>query len=139
MKCEIDDLSKALFNTMSTWSDEKCREAIKVTKKKGNELVEAIKRDSPSSGHKSKKNYKNGWKAEVSEGKQFIRVKGINKNKPGLTHLLENGHQIFVGTTSGKNKQVHSKGGRSRAIPHIKKNEKEKNEELIAEIEEVFK
>lgn len=67
--------------------------------------------------------YNSGWK--IKKGKTEATV--YQASQPGLTHLLENGHDIVV---NGQ------KVGRARAIPHIKPAEeigKEYFEELIVE------
>lgn len=67
--------------------------------------------------------YNSGWK--IKKGKTKATV--YQASQPGLTHLLENGHDIVV---NGQ------KVGHARAIPHIKPAEeigKEYFEELIVE------
>lgn len=67
--------------------------------------------------------YNSGWK--IKKGKTEATV--YQASQPGLTHLLENGHDIVV---NGQ------KVGHARAIPHIKPAEeigKEYFEELIVE------
>lgn len=67
--------------------------------------------------------YNSGWK--IKKGKTEATV--YQASQPGLTHLLENGHDIVI---NGQ------KVGRARAIPHIKPAEeigKEYFEELIVE------
>lgn len=55
-----------------------------------------------------------------------------------LTHLLEHGHKIFIGTTRGQ-RQVHVKGGRTRAFPHIVYGERLANRRLPELIEAAVK
>lgn len=67
--------------------------------------------------------YNSGWK--IKKGKTEATV--YQASQPGLTHLLENGHDIVI---NGQ------KVGHARAIPHIKPAEeigKEYFEELIVE------
>ncbi|KAK9680615.1 hypothetical protein QE152_g38973 [Popillia japonica] len=67
-----------------------------------------------------KRTGKHGWSV-TSQG-SFTKPSFVvhNKKKPGLTHLLENGHAL-------------RQGGRARAIPHIKPVE----EQCIKEYEEL--
>ena len=55
-----------------------------------------------------------------------------------LTHLLEHGHKIFIGTTRGQ-RQIHVKGGRTRAFPHIVYGERLANRRLPELIEAAVK
>lgn len=72
--------------------------------------------------HKAKKHYANGWTYKVSGQKLDSMVKIYNKTKPGLTHLLENGHMILI---RGKNY------GRSKVFKHIEPAEKKATQELL--------
>lgn len=72
--------------------------------------------------HQARKHYADGWTSKIS-GKGMESVVTIyNRLKPGLTHLLENGHMILV---NGINH------GRSRAFKHIEPAEKQATNELI--------
>lgn len=57
--------------------------------------------------------YEKGWKAykhEMRDG--HVEAVVANKNAPGLTHLIEKGHELFVyGRDTGR---------RTKARPHIK-------------------
>lgn len=84
------------------------------------ELRDNIKADSPTDSG----DYKKGWRVTKLKYSYVVH----NKNKPELTHLLENGHCIKI-----KGKIL----GRTKAIPHIKKNEDctvEKFEEMCIAI-----
>lgn len=55
--------------------------------------------------------YAAGWGYETELGVGHVKVTVRNKEKPGLTHLLEKGHEKFVsGVDTGE---------RVRAYPHI--------------------
>lgn len=55
--------------------------------------------------------YAAGWGYETELGVGHVKVTVHNKKKPGLTHLLEKGHEKFVdGVDTGE---------RVRAYPHI--------------------
>lgn len=65
-----------------------------------------VKANARSAGFKNDPKYANGWVAKKVGGRWVV----FNKNKPGLAHLLENGHDVIQGGV---------KVGRSRAFPHI--------------------
>ena len=57
--------------------------------------------------------YEKGWKAYKHKPRDgHIEAVVANKNAPGLTHLIENGHEKFV--------YGRDTGTRTRARPHIK-------------------
>lgn len=55
--------------------------------------------------------YAAGWGYETELGVGHVKATVHNKRKPGLTHLLEKGHEKFVGGVDT--------GERVRAYPHI--------------------
>lgn len=55
--------------------------------------------------------YAAGWRSKTELGIGHIKSTIYNAKKPGLTHLLEKGHEIFV--------QGEPTGHRTRAYPHI--------------------
>lgn len=122
MKVNIDDLSDEVVKQLTKWTDDKSDKISKHVKKRGKEMVEAISNDSPKKTGK----YAKGWKAKVTLGKGYARIKGVNTARPELTHLLENGHKIAGGTKQ------------TRKFPHIKDNEKKYNELLLEDIKEEF-
>lgn len=67
------------------------------------EAVKALKYTSPAKSG----DYAKGWAVKQEKGNYTV----YNKRKPGLTHLLENGHDVVV------NGQVV---GHAKAYPHIK-------------------
>ncbi|KAK9680662.1 hypothetical protein QE152_g38943 [Popillia japonica] len=102
---------------------EEMGEAAEKVSKKG---AKTLKATSPTGD--GRRHYKDGWSV-TSQG-SFTKPSFVvhNKKKPGLTHLLENGHAL-------------RQGGRARAIPHIKPVEeqciKEYEEELTRRIEKL--
>ena len=71
--------------------------------------------------------YAKGWTLKkMSQNSNSISYLAYNKNKPQLTHLLEFDHAL-------------STGGRSKAIPHIKKAQDEAEKRVIERIEKVVK
>lgn len=93
-----------------------------IVEKHGNELKERIKRDSPVNTGE----YKKGWRVK-KEGFGTGKPKCIvyNAKKGNITHLLEFGH-------------AKKSGGRTRAFPHIAKNEKDVQEEFEKEMVELL-
>ena len=67
------------------------------------EAVKALKYTSPAKSG----DYAKGWAVKQQKGNYVV----YNKKKPGLTHLLENGHDVVV---NGQ------KYGHVNAKPHIK-------------------
>lgn len=77
------------------------REACKATR-------EAVQAGSP----RRTGAYASGWRMRVEEtGDGRISGAVYQAKKPGLTHLLEHGHEQFY--------MGHDTGHRSRALPHI--------------------
>lgn len=81
--------------------DAAAKEAAELTQRQ-------LKANSPTGKHKRK--YKTGWRIKKSEVGNLVSYTVYNGTKPGLTHLLENGHV-------GRNQ--YGSFGRVRAIPHI--------------------
>lgn len=84
-----------------------------------------LKRTSPKQkGKKSKKgHYADGWTVTPQlKGVNRFSFVINNKKKPGLTHLLENGHQL-------------RQGGRAKPIPHIEPIERWCNQEYVRRVE----
>lgn len=65
------------------------------------DVLEVVKEGSPVGESKSKK-YKDGWDKKKKKNERVI----YNKNKPSLTHLINNGH-------------LSKSGERVAPIPHI--------------------
>lgn len=108
-KIQIDQLSSEISLTLQKYSTEVAQEmkgAAQETAKKGREMIREI---SPLGKGSKKGHYKEGWKVKrQSETGKKIGIVIHNSKKPGLTHLLENGH-------------AKRNGGRVEGIPHISK------------------
>lgn len=118
---DIEGLTAVLLQKYSDYTDDKCEQAAEITKQTGKEMVKAIKEDSPVKTG----DYRDGWVAEVEQGKGYTKIIGKNKKKPKLTHLLQNGH-------------AKTNGGRVPGVDHISKNEKKYNELLLERVEGVL-
>ena len=115
--CEIERMMDdyAAFVTFDLKSD-----AYDVAK----EAVKELKQKSPEGAGSRKGHYKDGWGITVQEETgNSIGITIHNKKKPGLTHLLENGH-------------AKCGGGRVAAIPHIELVEKKLIHEYEKRLEE---
>lgn len=104
---KIDALGAEITKIMEEYAAEVSNdvkaEAIEVAK----ETVKELKQTSPKGPGSRKGHYKDGWALKVEkENAVSINIKVHNRKKPGLTHLLENGH-------------AKSGGGRVQGIPHI--------------------
>lgn len=86
---EIDGLEDALKEVLSSYQREVQESVEKVAKSVAKKGVKALKESSPM----KTKGYAEGWavkkETKILNGSSFIIY---NKNKPGLTHLLEKGH-----------------------------------------------
>jgi hypothetical protein len=99
----IDQLADEIVNSVQDYT-EPVKDAIeKETRSTARKMKREIKSNSP----KETGEYANGWSYSTSKKYGKIVITVYNKDKPQLTHLLENGHAIDGGT------------GRVEGIPHI--------------------
>ena len=119
----VDGLADAIMQNLQEYTQE-ITEGIKsaedITAK---ECKENLEEDSPV-GATGK--YKKGWKVMVAYESTMEKRTVIHNKEYRLTHLLENGH-------------AKRSGGRTRAFPHIKKNEEKANAAFEQRVEEVIK
>jgi hypothetical protein len=119
----VDDLAATIVRNLQEYTDEVTagiKEAEDVTAKECKENLEA---DSPV-GATGK--YKRGWKVTVTADTPLEKHTVIHNKEYRLTHLLEDGH-------------AKRNGGRTRAFPHIKKNEQIANAAFEKRVEEVLR
>lgn len=95
---KIDDLSREIARQIGLYTEDVKEELLIAEEKVANEAVKDLKNRSP----KNTAGYAKGWTKKRVNGKLVI----YNKIKPGLAHLLENGH-------------VKTGGGRVNGIKHI--------------------
>lgn len=104
----VDGLAEAIKQDLRTYTADitaGIKKAVDITEK---ECRENLKADSPDGvTHK----YKKGWRVTVTVNNALTKRVVIHNKEYGLVHLLENGHAIV------------RTGGRTRAFPHVKKNE----------------
>lgn len=94
-KVSVDGLSNALKKVMEEYEEE----ANQVLKETVEKVAKSAKKDLKSSSPKKTGKYASGWSCRVTENR-LGHVEGVvyNGSKPGLTHLLENGHATKNGT-----------------------------------------
>ena len=101
------DIGTAIMKELETYSNKVAENVNKATKKYAGKLRKELSETSPRRDN-SEKHYSEGWTATQTEKEQAISEFTVyNAKKPGLTHLLENGHAIKGGTQ------------RVQPIPHI--------------------
>lgn len=112
-----------LMGILTEFNDELGEEVHDAFKDTGKDTAKLLKQTSPT-GHSSK-HYKDGWTSKTTGKGIDTTMVVYNKLKPGLTHLLENGHQIYV---NRMNK------GRANGIKHIEPAEQKAIEELMRKL-----
>lgn len=125
-KVSVENLADAVMDAVKEYKDlteEEFEEIAREVAKEGTKKLKETSPREPGSGG-PKGHYADGWSVKyerIGNGKfQFIIH---NRKKPGLTHLLEKGHQLW-------------QGERARAIPHIKQVEEWCNEEFEKRVKE---
>ena len=116
------NLASAVTEILEDYSDQVQATLNEVTKDVAKEAVKKLKSISP----KGTGDYAKGWKAKTTGSRLGIQNVIYNANKPGLTHLLENGH-------------AKRGGGRTPAHEHIKPVEEWANEEVVRKVKEDLK
>lgn len=113
-----DDLTE-FFKELFDECDATVVEATKLASKNvANECVKKLKATSPKNKGHSK--YAKSWKSKKLDDGYVVY-----SEMPGLTHLLENGHDVVKNGV---------KVGRARANPHIKPVEQDGNKLFVDEI-----
>ena len=122
MEIKIDGLADAISEVLADYAEETEERVEQLIDKKTDAVLSKL-RNSPAlkllngTGEYARSFYKK----TVKKGQGFKWNKVANK-KYRIGHLLEDGHNIFTGTTktystTGK-KQTRTKGGRTRSFPH---------------------
>jgi len=105
-KTSIEDVAAAVEEIMTAYAGEVKLAADEACKEVGTYAKKRLHDTSPKTNGAGK-HYANGWAVEVEKDRIGAKVRVWNKLKPGLTHLLENGHL----KRNGKD--------RTKAFPHI--------------------
>lgn len=117
----MKDIQAEISKILSDYGDEVIREMRPVVEEVAKEGVKTLKSTSPRTKRAGGKHYANGWR-QKTEWKRFGASSVVyNATKPGLTHLLENGH-------------AKRGGGRTRSFPHIKPVEEWINREVVTKL-----
>lgn len=114
----MSSIDSQLDDIIKNYMEEVGDDAETVFKKVGKDTAKLLRNTSPKSNGK----YASGWTYQVTGEGLKTELVIYNRLKPGLTHLLENGHVILI---RGKNY------GRARAIKHIEPAEKQAENELL--------
>ncbi|NSG13183.1 HK97 gp10 family phage protein [Blautia producta] len=122
-KVNIDGLEDAVLKELKKFNNVTEEEFEKIAKAVAKEGTKKLKATSPRGRGSKKGHYADGWGVTYfRKGNGKFQFVVHNKKKPGLTHLLENGHALNI-------------GGRARAIVHIKPVEEWCNEEFERRVE----
>lgn len=124
-KVQPDELARALDDLLNEYKDEIIESAEEVTKKCAAIGVKALKANSPRK-KKGGGGYASGWTSKTEKDRVTTTVVIYNGKKPGLAHLLENGHAVI--STDGDHV------GDAAAHVHIAPVEKELIERFEREI-----
>lgn len=120
---DVDQLANEIAKGLAEYSKDVIEGIDEVSESITKKAVKELKTKSP----KRTKKYAKGWTKKAI--KKFGETNShiiYNKNKPGLTHLLEYGH-------------AKRGGGRVEGIPHIRPVEEQVIEEFVSEVEKVIK
>ena len=109
-----------LSEILQEYTEELDAKAEGIFKDIGKETASGLRTDSPTGPHRE--HYKNGWTYKTQGKGLNTKVVIYNKSKPSLTHLLENGHEVYP-------------RGHVDAIPHIEPAQRKATEELIEKLE----
>lgn len=122
MEVKIGDLADAIMQKLREYGDEVIGEVKKAEDVTAKECVENLKTDSPV-GATGK--YAKGWGVKTAYEDPTEKRVVVHNKVYQLTHLLENGH-------------ANRDGGRTKAYPHIKKNEEIANAAFEKRVEEAI-
>ena len=123
MKISVDALSDTVKRILEDYGEEAEKAVEKTAKKVAKQAKKELKATSPSDSGE----YAKGWSYRVQQNRMYTNMVIHNAKKPGLTHLLENGHATRNGT--GR------KYPDTPAHPHIEKVEQKAQLDFIDGIE----
>lgn len=118
---KIDELANEITKQLQTYTSEVEKKVKQAENKVTTQAVNELKQTSPRRPD-STKHYADGWAKKKTD--QGIVV--YNKNKPGLTHLLEKGH-------------AKVSGGRVDGTPHIRPAEQKAIRDFEEAVEKAIK
>lgn len=107
-KVSVNNLADAIMAELEAFEEITEERFEQIAKDVAREGVKKLKQTSPKGKGTRKGHYADGWTVKYTRtgiGKFSFTIH--NRKKPGLTHLLEKGHQF-------------QQGGRAKAIVHIR-------------------
>lgn len=119
-KTPVDKLNDAIAKILTEYQGDIRGNIDRVARSIGQKGVTALKQ-STKQAFPSSKNYQPGWRAEYKTERLSTSVTIYNASRPGLAHLLENGHLM-------------RNGQRWTGRPHIKPVEDELVETFTREV-----
>ena len=123
-KVKIEELADTVMEALMEYKDITSEELENIAKAVAKEGAKKLKETSPKGAGSKKGHYADGWSVKyIRAGTNKFSFVVHNRKKPGLTHLLEKGHQLW-------------QGGRARAIVHIKPVEEWCKEEYERRVKE---
>ena len=120
---KVDGLADAILDELKKYSDEATETLHNTAREVAKDGAKSLKSTSPRGRGSIKGHYADSWYVKTERPKKSKSSNIIhNKMKPGLTHLLENGHQSNL-------------GGYVEGITHIKPVEEWCNAEFQKRVE----
>lgn len=134
-KVTVENLSSEIQKIVNDYGKEVETNVSEVTKAVTKKGAQALKNESLSvfknSGKQKNGRYGTGWTSQIDE-KRLVTVGTIYNSKyPGLPHLLENGHDLYITHANRGGGRTITRVGRVAGKPHIAKVE----QELMTEFE----
>jgi hypothetical protein len=117
----VDNLAEEIMRNLQEYTDSVTEGIKRAEDLTAQECKENLSNDSPQKSGK----YSKGWKVTVAFESKMEKRTVIHNKEYRLTHLLEKGHAL-------------KRGGRTRAFPHIKKNEEIANTAFEQRVKEVI-
>ncbi|SNY19408.1 Bacteriophage HK97-gp10, putative tail-component [Orenia metallireducens] len=119
---DIDDLASAITQEMKNYTEDVSEGIEKEALKTANEARDELKQTSP----KNTGEYADGWSRKKTGRGDEVGHTVYNKEKPQLTHLLEDGH-------------LNRDGSRTPGQKHIEPVEEKYNQLFEKRVEEIIK
>lgn len=125
---QINNLANAVMKELAEYN----QEVTDGIKKEIKDAAKFCKKEIGSNSPIRTGVYEDGWTTQtIYENPKDIKIVVHNKEKPGLTHLLENGHVVV-----GRNGKVL---GTAPAFPHITPAESKTEEYLMKKVKVAIK
>lgn len=115
------NFSVQIMEALEEYNDRVAEAVKEVLPEVAKEAAKMVKSASPGSGA-----YGSGWRAKITPAFMGVEAVVYNAKKPGLPHLLENGH-------------AKRGGGRTRSFVHIKPAEEWVKTEAAKRLEDALR